>query len=88
MPVTDGSEVGLLQSGFNSMAAGLRERERMRDLFGRHVGEDVARSALDGREPVLGGEVRDVAVLFVDLIGSTSMAANRPPREVVQLRHR
>jgi adenylate cyclase len=59
--VNDGSEVGLLQSGFNSMAAGLRERERMRDLFGRHVGEDVVRSALDGGEPELGGEVRPPA---------------------------
>ena len=84
--VDDGSEVGLLQSGFNRMAAGLEERERLRDLFGRHVGEDVAKAALDGPEGVaLGGEVRDVAVLFVDLCGSTAMAARRPPREVVMV---
>jgi adenylate cyclase len=84
--VDDGSEVGLLQSGFNRMAAGLQERERLRDLFGRHVGEDVARAALDGPDRVaLGGEVRDVAVLFVDLCGSTAMAARRPPREVVRV---
>jgi adenylate cyclase len=31
----------------------------------------------------LGGEVRRVAVLFVDLVGSTAMAAQRPPTEVV-----
>jgi adenylate cyclase len=48
VPVYDASEVGLLQAGFNQMAAGLRERERLRDLFGRHVGEDVARQALAG----------------------------------------
>ncbi len=82
--VDDVSEVGLLQSGFNEMAAGLRERERVRDLFGRHVGEDVARFALGTDEQiVLGGEVRDVAVLFIDLLGSTSMAATQPPQEVV-----
>src|SRR2546428_10074796 len=46
VPVYDGNEVGLLQAGFNSMVGGLRERERMRDLFGRHVGEEVARHAL------------------------------------------
>jgi adenylate cyclase len=85
--VDDGSEVGLLQSGFNQMAAGLRERERLRDLFGRHVGEDVARAALDG-EAELGGQVRDVAVLFVDLVGSTALAAERPPTEVVALLNR
>ena len=68
VPVDDGSEVGQLQAGFNRMAAGLAERERLRDLFGRHVGRDVAHAALDG-EIRLGGEVRDVAVLFVDLVG-------------------
>jgi adenylate cyclase len=84
--VDDGSEVGLLQSGFNRMAAGLEEREKLRDLFGRHVGEEVAEAALHGPSRVqLGGEVRDVAVLFVDLCGSTAMAARRPPREVVQV---
>ena len=42
--------------------------------------------ALDGDGPRLGGEVRDVAVLFVDLIGSTSLAARgRPPRGVALL---
>ena len=85
--VDDGSEVGLLQSRFNAMAAGLEERERLRDLFGRHVGEDVVRSALDadGDGPALGGEVRDVGVLFADLVGSTALAAERPPDEVVRL---
>ena len=33
--VNDGSEVGLVQAGFNRMAEGLRERERIRDLFGQ-----------------------------------------------------
>jgi adenylate cyclase len=85
--VDDASEVGLLQSRFNAMTAGLEERERLRDLFGRHVGEEVARSALDGDGggARLGGEVRDVAVLFADLVGSTSLAAELPPREVVRL---
>jgi adenylate cyclase len=83
--VDDGSEVGLLQSGFNRMAAGLEEREKLRDLFGRHVGEEVAQAALEGDRVALGGEVREVAVLFVDLCGSTAMAARRPPREVVQV---
>ncbi len=81
-PVYDGSEVGVLQAGFNRMVAGLREREQLRDLFGRHVGEDVARQAIE-RGLELGGEVRDVAVLFVDLMGSTTLAATRDPRTVV-----
>jgi adenylate cyclase len=75
-PVDDGGEVGLLQAGFNRMLAGLRERDLVRDLFGRHVGEEVARSAL-ARGVELGGELREAAVLFVDIVGSTSFAS--PP---------
>jgi adenylate cyclase len=82
--VYDATEVGLLQAGFNTMVAGLREHERLRDLFGRHVGEDVADLAFR-HDIELGGEVREVAVLFVDLAGSTQMASTRPPAEVVSL---
>ena len=37
VPVDDAGEIGLLQEGVNTMVAGLAERERLRDLFGRHV---------------------------------------------------
>jgi adenylate cyclase len=84
VPVFDGSDLGMLQAGFNRMSDGLREREELRDLFGRHVGEDVARAAQE-RGIELGGEELEVAILFVDLVGSTSMAAERPPQEVVAL---
>jgi adenylate cyclase len=87
VPVDDGSEVGALQAGFNRMVAGLRERDQIRDLFGRHVGEDVAREALT-RGIELGGEARQVAVLFVDVVGSTSLAAARDPAEVVEILNR
>ena len=85
--VNDGSEVGLLQSGFNRMAVGLQERERLHDLFGRHVGTDVARQALD-RPAALGGEQREVAALFVDLVGSTELATRWTAAEVVALLNR
>ncbi|CKN27789.1 transmembrane protein [Mycobacterium tuberculosis] len=84
MQIYDASELGLLQAGFNDMVRELSERQRLRDLFGRYVGEDVARRALE-RGTELGGQERDVAVLFVDLVGSTQLAATRPPAEVVQL---
>jgi adenylate cyclase len=82
LTVNDAGEIGLLQSGFNEMVTGLREREQLQDLFGRHVGEDVARSALT-RGAALGGEHRSVTVFFVDLIGSTAMARDRSPEDVV-----
>ena len=87
VPVDDASEVGFLQAGFNHMAAGLREQEQLRDLFGRHVGEDVAREALK-RRGELASEVREVAVLFVDIVGSTTLARSRSATEVVGLLNR
>ena len=81
--VFDGSELGMLQSGFNQMSAGLLEREKLRDAFGRQVGRDVAAAALDDVE--LGGETRTVSVLFTDLVGSTTYAAEREPDEVVAM---
>ena len=79
--VYERSEIGQLQTGFNRMVAGLQERDRLRDLFGRHVGEEVVRRAVEERESVSGDE-REVAILFIDLVGSTQLAATREPHEV------
>jgi adenylate cyclase len=75
------SQIGRLQTGFNRMVAGLAERDRLRDLFGRHVGTDVAQRALD-EGASLSGDVVEAAVLFIDLVGSTQLAESRPPQEV------
>lgn len=82
--VYDASEIGHLQTGFNSMVTGLAERERIRDLFGRHVGKGVAQRALE-RESLLSGEICEVGVLFVDLVGSTTLAATHTPDEVADV---
>lgn len=84
MQIYDASELGLLQAGFNDMVRDLSERQRLRDLFGRYVGEDVARRALE-RGTELGGQEREVAVLFIDLVGSTQLASTKPASEVVSL---
>jgi len=82
VPVDDPGEIGQLQAGFNRMVEAMREREQLRDLFGRHVGEDVARQALE-HGVQLGGQEIEAAALFVDVIGSTTMAATRSPADVV-----
>jgi adenylate cyclase len=85
--VDDATEIGLLQASYNTMVTGLRERERLRDLFGRHVGGEVARTALEGTVQ-LGGEARRVAILFVDIIGVGEIAHDRAPADVVRLLNR
>ena len=86
--VYEWSEIGRLQSGFNRMVAGLRERDRLRDLFGRHVGEEVARRAFEqatAQNDASTGDERDVAILFIDLVGSTQLANEREPHEVAEV---
>jgi adenylate cyclase len=78
------SQIGRLQTGFNRMVAGIAERDRLRDLFGRHVGTDVAQRAIQ-EGASLSGDVVDAAVLFIDLVGSTHLAESRPPQEVAEV---
>jgi adenylate cyclase len=85
--VYDGTELGELQRGFNAMVDGLRERERVRDLFGRHVGREVALAA-EREKPKLGGEERHVAVVFIDIVGSTQLVTSQPPAKVVAVLNR
>jgi class 3 adenylate cyclase len=82
--VYERSEIGRLQSGFNRMVAGIAERDRLRDLFGRHVGADVARRAIE-EGTSLSGDVAEAAILFIDMVDSTKLAASRPPREVAEV---
>ncbi|MGI8761015.1 MAG: adenylate/guanylate cyclase domain-containing protein [Jatrophihabitantaceae bacterium] len=85
--VEDPGEIGQLQSGINDMVAGLRERDRVQDLFGRHVGPAVAREAL--RSGVtLSGEMRQVVALFVDITGSTALTRTKDPAEFVAMLNR
>ncbi|HET9608105.1 MAG TPA: adenylate/guanylate cyclase domain-containing protein, partial [Acidimicrobiales bacterium] len=81
--VDDGGEVGEVQAGFNRMVDGLRERRQIQDLFGRHVGQEVATQALE-QGTGLRGEEADASAVFVDIVGSTAMAEVLPPDDVVE----
>jgi len=85
--VDDIGEIGQLQHGINDMVAGLRERERIQDLFGRHVGAVVAEEAISGGV-TLSGEAREVVALFVDITASTSMTRRTDPIEFVGMLNR
>ena len=75
-------ELGDLARAFNAMSTGLAERDQVRDLLDKNVSPEVAAQLL--REgAALGGEEREVTVLFADLRGFTTFAEKLPPREVV-----
>jgi adenylate cyclase len=82
VPVYDGSELGLLQAGFNRTVEGLRERERIRETFGTYVDPDVAEHVLK-EGPSLEGDEVEVTLLFMDVRDFTGFAERLAPREVV-----
>jgi adenylate cyclase len=84
VPIDDAGEIGQLEAGFNRMVAGLRDRRVLEDLFGRHVGTEVASLARE-QGVHLGGERREASVVFVDLVGSSRLAQSRPADAVVGL---
>jgi adenylate cyclase len=89
VPVDDLGELGRLAEGVNNLGAGIREREELRDLFGRQVGQaGLVELALGGHEPTSSGERRDVTVLFVDLSGYTRFSESHSPEEVVAMLNR
>jgi adenylate cyclase len=79
-------EFGVLGRHLDEMAAGLGDREYIRETFGRFVSEEVARQVLSTRDGgSLGGEERIVTVVFTDLAGYSSLSEKMAPAEVVQM---
>lgn len=68
---------------FNLMVAGLRDRQRIRDLFGRYVPVEVARGLLAGGGVTVGGENRPVSLFFSDIEDFTTLAESLPPEVVI-----
>lgn len=89
VPVDDLGELGRLAEGVNHLVAGISEREALRDLFDRQVGQsDLADLAMSNDEPTSSGERREVTVLFVDLRGYTRFSERHPPEDVVAMLNR
>ena len=83
--VRSSDEVGRLTQAFNQMLEGLRERDFIRDTFGRYVSPEVARAVLESPEGLrLGGEKRDVSILMSDLRGYTRFVEDSDPVVVVE----
>ena len=69
------------------MVAGLEERERIKETFGRFVSRDVAAAVLSGQLP-LDGERREVTILFQDVRDFTTLAERTDPRILVRVVNR
>jgi len=82
-PVLANDEIGAVAEGFNRMLGGLRERERIRETFGRYVTREIRDEILAGRAS-FEGQLEEVTILFADLREFTPWVERTEPREVVR----
>jgi class 3 adenylate cyclase len=84
LPASSTDEIGLLEAGFNDMTEALKERDVIRDTFGRYVDPEIARELLNRPGAAgLGGEKRDVAILMSDIRDFTAVAESLSPEETI-----
>jgi adenylate cyclase len=82
-PVVSTDEIGAVAEGFNRMLHGLREREMVKETFGKYVTPEIRDEILAGR--IRGeGEMKEVTILFADIRDFTPWVEATAPRQVVQ----
>jgi adenylate cyclase len=84
VPLRRADEFGALIGEFNRMVVELREKERLRQTFGAHVGRKAAEEILS-RDPGLGGSEQEITVMFVDIRSFTARSAHLSPTKAVGL---
>ncbi|MFC9918707.1 adenylate/guanylate cyclase domain-containing protein [Agromyces binzhouensis] len=85
--VTTNDELGYLGERFNFMTDGLRQGERLRELFGLYVSAEVAQAAVETGTG-LGGTLVDCSVVFSDIRDFTTLSERMPPARLVDVINR
>jgi len=89
LAVKSRDEIGQLTQSFNTMVEGLKERDFIRNTFGRYVDHEIAKELLKRPEASrLGGEKREVAILMSDIRQFTPLAESLSPDVIIGLLNR
>ncbi len=80
-------ETGVLAHTFNQMIDGLKERDRIRDTFGRYMTQQVSDAILKG-DVKLGGETRELTLFMSDIRSFTTLSESMKPEDLVAFLNR
>jgi len=82
--VTSHDEMRTLADAFNDMTRGLLMREQYRSVLSKVVSQDIAEELMKG-DVELGGENREMSVLFADIRDFTPLTEGMEPQAVIGL---
>ncbi len=77
-------ELGLLGQAFNNMSKGLYERDRVQNLLGKVISPEIAQELISS-DVQLGGEEKEITILFTDLRNFTGLSENRSPSDMLDI---
>jgi adenylate cyclase len=80
--VTSKDEVGELALAFDEMTLGLKERDKIKNVFNKFHGSSITEDLLKG-DLSLGGSNKEVTVFFSDIRDFTKFSEGHTPEEVV-----
>jgi len=79
-------EIGQLIDSYNIMVEGLKERDFIRNTFGRYVDKEFAQELLQNPEIAdSGGRMREGVILISDLRGFTPLAEAYKPEVIIRI---
>jgi class 3 adenylate cyclase len=82
-------EVGQLARAFVRMTEGLKDRDFIRDTFGRYLTKEVVNRLLESKDGLrLGGEAREITLMMSDLRGFSALTATMSPEQVITFLNR
>ena len=71
------------------MTEGLKDRDRIKDTFGRYLTQEVVKRLLESKEGLkLGGETRKISMMMSDLRGFTALTSSMKPEDVITFLNR
>jgi adenylate cyclase len=81
-------ELASLADSFNTMVAGLREKKRVTETFGKYIDPRIVEGLLQNRLPAEGGERHVMTVFFSDLANFTRTCEGLTPDTAVRFLNR